>query len=969
GGFGLQIDGSSRALGVPRRLAGILAILAIHGGRGVARDRLLHLLWSDADPDRARHALTQSLYALRRLLGVDDAILGTAQLTLNTERVATDVARFERGLAASDPTEVLEAHRGALLEGFAVTGAPELERWIEEQRAQVTQRLVAYLDAVARAMQAEGRHADSAAVLRRRAALDPLDATGALALMRAWSAAGDTPAAVQHARVYGELVRQELDLEPDPRVDDLAIELQRVARETRAPSHATFVGIPVAIPGLSAVRTTWRELTTAARRAAREDADWVLARWRQRSPRWRTLVWRGATVSMGLVVAMLAVARWGRNRRAAETAPTATAVLPFRATGISGDLAFLPAGMVDLLSAALSERDTVPVIDPERVHRWWQSSQRGATVPSSDSLLQLTGALGARRLVTGTLVGNASQIVIRANFLDQSSRRVLGKAVVNGALDSLPRLINRVATLLLAGAAGVGEELSYTPDVDPRALRAYLRGRAAYARADFRAAQGSFATALAQDSTLASASIGLALTSDWLEDQGVRMTALDVARRGRRNLPNLQQQQIIALQGPRFPEPSSAEEHFAAWERVARTGDRAELWADLGRRLLLDGRLAGVGDAEQRAQRAFARALELDSTNSATRLSLAALSASDDEAGVAVDQIEGDVSDLSLWAAWRVAARSKDARVLERLRAGFDVASDDLLRRIALAALSDGDRLADGQRALSLRTRRAQTTSARIDAIMAEHAYALNGGSPSRALAATRRLEDLVPNGAHLRLRILDALYGDGDSTAASEAVDRLTHRMDRSLLGGDDERTTGLADLCVLEQWRVWRGDFSTVGTAIRVLIRDPGGQGSTPVTSGSATCGYLLEALGAGLQGTPRAGEALARAERLALSGPAVGDLRQYATLALARVRERRGEFPRAYELVYRRSETRGWPRYLTTYLKLEAALAERLADPARARLALRHYIGLRATPDSSGVAELERARELLRRLEGQA
>ena len=48
-----------------RRLA-LLAILAVAGARGVSRDKVVALLWPERDAERARHALAQLLYAMRR---------------------------------------------------------------------------------------------------------------------------------------------------------------------------------------------------------------------------------------------------------------------------------------------------------------------------------------------------------------------------------------------------------------------------------------------------------------------------------------------------------------------------------------------------------------------------------------------------------------------------------------------------------------------------------------------------------------------------------------------------------------------------------------------------------------------------------------------------------------------------------------------------------------------------------------
>jgi tetratricopeptide (TPR) repeat protein len=57
---------------------------------------------------------------------------------------------------------------------------------------------------------------------RKLASSDPLSPGRAKELMLALAAAGDRAGAVKHARVYQELVRQELDIEPDAEVDALA---------------------------------------------------------------------------------------------------------------------------------------------------------------------------------------------------------------------------------------------------------------------------------------------------------------------------------------------------------------------------------------------------------------------------------------------------------------------------------------------------------------------------------------------------------------------------------------------------------------------------------------------------------------------------------------------------------------------------------------------------------------------------
>src|SRR6478672_376062 len=76
-----------------RRSLAILAVLALAGDAGIRRESILALLWPDADLDKSRHALTQSLYQLRRSLECDElfATVG-ANIRLNSDCIASDVA-------------------------------------------------------------------------------------------------------------------------------------------------------------------------------------------------------------------------------------------------------------------------------------------------------------------------------------------------------------------------------------------------------------------------------------------------------------------------------------------------------------------------------------------------------------------------------------------------------------------------------------------------------------------------------------------------------------------------------------------------------------------------------------------------------------------------------------------------------------------------------------------------------------
>src|SRR5688500_8562027 len=70
-----------------RRPLALMAVVAASGERGVARERLLLYFWPDSGVERARNALRQTTFRIRRDLGEPDPILGGAELRLNPEAI------------------------------------------------------------------------------------------------------------------------------------------------------------------------------------------------------------------------------------------------------------------------------------------------------------------------------------------------------------------------------------------------------------------------------------------------------------------------------------------------------------------------------------------------------------------------------------------------------------------------------------------------------------------------------------------------------------------------------------------------------------------------------------------------------------------------------------------------------------------------------------------------------------------
>ncbi|HUQ82740.1 MAG TPA: tetratricopeptide repeat protein [Gemmatimonadaceae bacterium] len=250
-----------------RRLA-LLALLASSPG-GSSRDKLVAFFWPDDDRDRARHFLADSVFTLRKSLGKDAVLTTGDDVRLNPSVIASDVARFEELAAAGELADALGLYRGPFLDGFFIDDAPEFERWVERERDRLARRVGWCLEQLATGHESAGEWASAAEVWRRLAAHDPYNSRVALRAMQALDACGDCAGALQHARVHQARVHDELGLESDRAVVELAESLRtrsttrvagnapaakRVARTPRADSRPTPVW-PVARKGRATRRS------------------------------------------------------------------------------------------------------------------------------------------------------------------------------------------------------------------------------------------------------------------------------------------------------------------------------------------------------------------------------------------------------------------------------------------------------------------------------------------------------------------------------------------------------------------------------------------------------------------------------------------------------------------------------------------------------------------------------------------
>ena len=94
---------------------GVLLYLALARPRGFhRRDVLLGLFWPELSPDRARHALNQTVYFIRQTLGNDVVIGRGTELGLDFDRWWIDAEAFREALDQGNPAGAIDLYRRGL---------------------------------------------------------------------------------------------------------------------------------------------------------------------------------------------------------------------------------------------------------------------------------------------------------------------------------------------------------------------------------------------------------------------------------------------------------------------------------------------------------------------------------------------------------------------------------------------------------------------------------------------------------------------------------------------------------------------------------------------------------------------------------------------------------------------------------------------------------------------------------------
>lgn len=236
GGIGLsRADGTEVdvLLRQPKSVA-LLAYLAMpRPGTWHRRDLLLATFWPELSQTRARTALRSALHLLRRHL--DDGTIrtrGDDEVSLDPARLTTDVAALLDDVAANAHERIVDHYRGSLLPGLYITDVPEFERWLEAERARLSDLAVRAATALVDERESAGDLAAATAAARRASELAPDDESVMRRRIALMSRVGDRARALAMFERFRYRLAEEYGTEPSAETIALAEKLRG-----RAPSH------------------------------------------------------------------------------------------------------------------------------------------------------------------------------------------------------------------------------------------------------------------------------------------------------------------------------------------------------------------------------------------------------------------------------------------------------------------------------------------------------------------------------------------------------------------------------------------------------------------------------------------------------------------------------------------------------------------------------------------------------------
>ncbi|MGD8697815.1 MAG: BTAD domain-containing putative transcriptional regulator [Gemmatimonadales bacterium] len=411
------------------------------------REEILGVLWPDRDEKRARRALNQLLYTLRKASPELDLESVSDALDFGRE-VWLDVEEFERRLDVGDLKGAVDLYGGPFLQDLSV-GEPEFDHWADRQRADLRRKFRKAALQLSNQAKEAGDLDDATAYCRRLVEADALDDEAQHLLIECLHLRGDRLAALRQFERYREVLQRELEVEPLDHTRELVAQI----KAERAPAEAAPEAGPPPTDEPPEERRTEGAAEAPETRPRPEPKTEV------KSPGLPSVRWVPVALGVVTILAIASVWLWPQNT-AERAAPLTVgelgagdvriAVLPFRPHGMGPDDLGLSDGIAQLLSLNISERMALETVDYRLVEQRWEAGGLNRAAALSAGLMsQFAADIGASALLFGDVHASGDELRLVGDLLDARSDARLAHTDVRGHRDSLFVLLDLLATSLV----------------------------------------------------------------------------------------------------------------------------------------------------------------------------------------------------------------------------------------------------------------------------------------------------------------------------------------------------------------------------------------------------------------------------------------------------------------------------------------------------------------------------------------
>ncbi|NNL74331.1 MAG: hypothetical protein HKP29_13290 [Silicimonas sp.] len=199
-----------------RKDRAVLAFLAAHPARPIARERLVELIWPEAADGAGRASLRQSLSTIRKAIPQSDPLLVDRDtVAFSLDCATTDVKMLEDGSRSERIIGNMPLANGeAFLDDLGGISA-EFDTWRATEHSRIVSLVSDLVDGVARNAEGSGDINKAVAALSQLVSLDPLNEASQRRYMRALIASGQANSAIRRYQMLEKLLQDELGVTPE----------------------------------------------------------------------------------------------------------------------------------------------------------------------------------------------------------------------------------------------------------------------------------------------------------------------------------------------------------------------------------------------------------------------------------------------------------------------------------------------------------------------------------------------------------------------------------------------------------------------------------------------------------------------------------------------------------------------------------------------------------------------------------